>query len=172
MNYEGQRRGEAPVLPPDFRSNVGAINQAKAYWGIPSENPNPLKTKDNDYGFVRIDHQLSNRNRLSLRYNVEDAHDLNQLVGNTEDGGGIGTPSGGRDLFIRDQSVVGTVNTLLKPELVNTALVQYARRHYNFPGSRASPTWTFPTTFHWDTTSELWIPSTRAGCNSLIRWAG
>src|ERR1700682_5697029 len=49
MNYEGQRRGEAPVLPPDFRSNMAAINQAKAYLGIPSENPNPLKTKDNDY---------------------------------------------------------------------------------------------------------------------------
>lgn len=90
MNYEGQRRGEAPVLPPDFRSNVAAINQAKAYLGIPSENPNPLKTKDNDYGFVRIDHQLSNRHRLSVRYNVEDARDLNQLVGNTEDGGALG----------------------------------------------------------------------------------
>ena len=139
MNYEGQRRGEAPVLPPDFRSNVAAINQAKAYLGIPSENPNPLKTKDNDYGFVRIDHQLSNRHRLSVRYNVEDARDLNQLVGNTEDGGGIGTSSGGRDLFIRDQSVVGTINTLLKPELVNTALVQYARRHYNFPGVTGEP---------------------------------
>ena len=139
MNYEGVRRGEAPILPPDFRDNFAVINLAKSYMGIPAEDPGVLKTKDNDYGFVRIDHQLNNNNRLSLRYNVEDARDLNQLVGNTEDGGGIGAPSGGRDLFIRDQAVVGTLNTLLKPSLVNTALVQYARRHYNFPGTTGQP---------------------------------
>jgi len=57
-------------------------------------------------GSVRLDHQISKNNRLAVRYNVEDARDLNQLVGNTEDGGGIGVPSGGRDLFIRDQSLV------------------------------------------------------------------
>lgn len=139
MNYEGVRRGEAPILPPDFRNNIAVINQAKSYLGIPAEDPNPLKTKDNDYGFVRLDHRLSKNNSMALRYNVEDARDLNTLVGNTEDGGGIGAPSGGRNLFIRDQSVVGTVNTLLKPELVNTALVQYARRHYNFPGATGEP---------------------------------
>ena len=139
LNYEGVRRGEAPVLPPDFRDNIAAINAAKAYLGIPAENPNPLKTKDNDYGFARLDHQINNSNRLAIRYNVEDARDLDQLVGNTEDGGGIGTPSGGRDLFIRDQALVGTLNTLITPSLVNTALVQYARRHYNFPGATGEP---------------------------------
>jgi hypothetical protein len=139
MNYEGVRRGEAPPLPGDFRENIVTLNLAKSYLGLPPENPNPLKTKDNDYGFVRVDHQLTNNNRLAVRYNVEDARDLNQLVGNTEDGGGIGTPSGGRNLFIRDQSLVGTVNSVLKPELVNTALVQYARRHYNFPGATGEP---------------------------------
>jgi outer membrane receptor protein involved in Fe transport len=144
MNYEGVRRGEAPILPPDFRNNIDEINQAKAYLGIPGEDPNPLKTKDNDYGFVRIDHQINNNNRLAFRYNVEDARNLKTLVGNTEDGGGIGTPSGGRDLFIRDQSLVGTVATSLKPELVNTALIQYARRHYNFPGSTGEPNLDIP----------------------------
>jgi len=139
LNYEGVRRGESPILPPDFRNNITSINQAKAYLGIPAEDPNPLKTKDNDYGFARLDHQINNGNRLAVRYNVEDARDLNQLVGNTEDGGGIGTPSGGRDLFIRDQALVGTLNTLLKPELVNTALAQYSRRHYNFPGVTGEP---------------------------------
>jgi outer membrane receptor protein involved in Fe transport len=139
LNYEAVRRGEAPVLPPDFRDNFAIINQAKAYMGIPAEDSNPLKTKDNDYGFARVDHQFNNNNRFSLRYNVEDARDLNQLVGSTEDGGGIGAPSGGRNLFIRDQALVGTLNTLLKPELVNTALVQYARRHYNFPGATGQP---------------------------------
>ena len=144
LNYEGVRRGEAPILPPDFSDNILTINRAKAYMGIPGEDPNPLKTKDNDYGFARLDHQINSSNRLALRYNVEDARDLNQLVGNTEDGGGIGAPSGGRDLFIRDQSLVGTLNTLLTPSLVNTALVQYARRHYNFPGATGEPNLDIP----------------------------
>src|SRR5882724_2442717 len=144
MNYEGVRRAEAPVLPTDFRDNINFINQAKAYLGLPGENPNPNKTKNNDYGFVRLDHQISNNNRLAVRYNVEDARDLNQLVGNTEDGGGIGAPSGGRDLFIRDQSLVGSLTTLLKPDLVNTVLGQYARRHYNFPGATGEPNLDLP----------------------------
>ncbi len=139
LNYEGVRRGEAPILPPDFRANIATINLAKSYLGIPAESPNPLKTKNNDYGFARLDHQISNNNRLALRYNVEDARDLNQLVGNTEDGGGIGAPSGGRNLFIRDQSLVGTLNSSISTQLVNTALVQYARRHYNFPGATGQP---------------------------------
>jgi hypothetical protein len=79
-----------------------------------------------------------------LRYNVEDARDGNELVGNTEDGGGLAVPSGGRNLFIRDQSLVGTLNSVLKPSLVNTALVQYARRHYNFPGATGQPNLDLP----------------------------
>ena len=138
-NYEGARRGEAPTLPPDFRSNFTTINLAKSYLGIPAENLNTLKTKDNDYGFIRLDHNFTENSRTALRYNVEDARDLNQLVGNTEDGGGIGTSSGGRNLFIRDQSVVGTLDTALRPNLINTALVQYSRRHYNFPGVTGQP---------------------------------
>jgi outer membrane receptor protein involved in Fe transport len=139
MNYEGQRRAESPILPPDLRTNIAAIDQAKAYLGLAPENLGTLKTKNNDYGFVRLDHQLTANQRLSLRYNVEDARDLNQLVGNTEDGGGVGTPSGGRNLFIRDQSVVGTLDSSVRPNLINTALVQYARRHYNFPGATGEP---------------------------------
>src|SRR5262249_43147942 len=59
LNYEGVRRGESPILPPGFRDNIASINQAKAYLGIPAEDPNPLKTKDNDYGFARLDHQIN-----------------------------------------------------------------------------------------------------------------
>jgi outer membrane receptor protein involved in Fe transport len=143
-NYEGQRRQEAPVLPPDYLNNLTAINQAKTYLGIPQENPDILKAKSNDYGFVRLDHQLSQGNRLAVRYNIEDARDPNQLVGNTEDGGGIGVPSGGRNLFINDQSVVATVNSLVKDNLVNTFLFQFARRHYDFPGTTGQPNLDIP----------------------------
>jgi hypothetical protein len=70
---------------------------------------------------------------------VEDSRNSGELVGQTLDGGGIGVPSGGRDLFIRDQSLVGTLDSTLTPTLVNTVLVQYARRHYNFPAMTGQP---------------------------------
>ena len=83
---------------------------------------------------------------MSLRYSVEDGRDLNQLVGSTLDGGGIGAPSSGHDVFLRDQSLVGTVATTISPNLVNSVLVQYARRHYNFPGVTGQPNLDIPNT--------------------------
>jgi len=42
-----------------------------------------------------VDHQLSDNHNLAIRYNIQDARDLNQLVGQTLDAGGIGAPSAG-----------------------------------------------------------------------------
>ncbi|MGB8522885.1 MAG: TonB-dependent receptor, partial [Candidatus Acidiferrales bacterium] len=145
-NYEGQRRAESPTFPSVFYQNLGLINESKAALGIAPENPNILKTKDNDYGIIKADYQINSNNRLSLRYNVEDGRDLNQLVGSTLDGGGIGAPSSGHNLFLRDQSLVGTVSTIIKPNLVNSVLAQYARRHYDFPGVTGQPNLDIPNT--------------------------
>jgi outer membrane receptor protein involved in Fe transport len=155
LNYEGKRRGESPTYAPDLFGNIANIDKAKAYLGLSPEGCNlppaqcplsptaylqgVLKTVNNDYGFARLDHQINTNNRLAIRYIVEDARDTGELIGNTEDGGGIGSPSGARNLFIRDQSLVGTLNSVLKPNLVNTVLGQYARRHYNFPGATGEP---------------------------------
>ena len=155
LNYEGKRRGESPTYAPDLYNNIANIDQAKGYLGLSPEGcdrppaqctgspfsylKSVLKTNDNDYGFARLDHQINSNNRLAIRYVVEDARDMGELIGNTEDGGGIGNPSGARNLFIRDQSLVGTINTVLKPNLVNTVLGQYSRRHYNFPGATGEP---------------------------------
>ncbi len=155
LNYEAKRRGASPTYAPSLFANIAAIDQAKGYLGLSPEGcslkpaqctgtpfsylQGVLKTVDNDYGFARLDHQINSNNRFALRYVVEDARDLGELIGNTEDGGGIGTPSGARNLFIRDQSVVGTLNSVLRPNLVNTVLGQYSRRHYNFPGATGEP---------------------------------
>jgi outer membrane receptor protein involved in Fe transport len=155
LNYEGRRSAQSPTYAPDLFSNIANIDQAKAYLGLSPEGCNlppaqctlsptaylqsVLKTVNNDYGFARLDHQINTNNRLAIRYIVEDARDLGELIGNTEDGGGVGSPSGARNLFIRDQSLVGTLNSVLKPNLVNTVLGQYARRHYNFPGATGEP---------------------------------
>ncbi len=155
INYEGKRRAESPVYPPDLINNLTLVDDAKAVLGLAPEGCTTglstcngtnfsylnafLKTADDDWGFVRLDHQISANNRLGVRYNVEDTRALGELVGQTLDGGGIGTPSGGRNLFIRDQSLFGTLDSSLKPSLINSVLVQWARRHYNFPGATGQP---------------------------------
>jgi hypothetical protein len=167
MNYEGKRSAQSPVYPPDLVNNILLIDQAKALMGLapegcigalatcfPNFSGNPanitqaqafgyldgfLKTGNDDFGFARIDHQITTNNRLAIRYNAEDIRALNELVGNTLDGGGIGVPSGGRNLYVRDQAIVATVNTVLSPSLVNTVLAQYARRHYQFYGATGQP---------------------------------
>jgi outer membrane receptor protein involved in Fe transport len=155
LNYEGRRSAQSPTYAPDLFSNITNIDQAKGYLGLSPEGctlppaqctlsptqylQSVLKTVNNDYGFARFDYQINPNNRLALRYVIEDARDTGELIGNTEDGGGIGSPSGARNLFIRDQSVVATENSVLKPNLVNTVLGQYSRRHYNFPGATGEP---------------------------------
>ncbi|HYL61336.1 MAG TPA: TonB-dependent receptor [Candidatus Methylomirabilis sp.] len=145
-NYEGQRRGESPTYPQTLLGDLNLINSAKALLGLPPENLNVLKTKDTDNALVKIDHQINANNRLSARYNIFDGRELNLLVGDTLDGGGIGAPSSGHNAFIRDQDVVGTLNSQVTPDIVNTALVQWGRRHYNFPGDTGQPNLDIPNT--------------------------
>jgi hypothetical protein len=103
---------------------------------------------------------LGASHQLSIRYNIEDARDLNQLVGATLDGGGIGAPSSGHNVFLNDQSMSGTLTTQIGSNMINTALGQYARRRYNFPGVTGDPISTFPMTCCSDITL---VSSTRSG---------
>jgi hypothetical protein len=115
LNYEGQRRADAPVQSPELVDNLALINAAKTILGIPGENINALKTQDTDRGLAKVDHQLTKNNRLSLRYNIEDGRSLNVLIGDTLDGGGIGAQSSAHNNFLRDQSLVGIVTSQLTP---------------------------------------------------------
>ena len=139
VNYEGQRRGQSPQYPGLLVSNLAAINQVKSSFGLAPENLNVLKTADIDNGFIKLDHQLSDRNRLSARYSIQDGTNLNMLVGETLDGGGIGAPSSGRNGDLRDQDLVGTLTTTLSENKVNSFLVQWARRNYGFAGVTGQP---------------------------------
>jgi len=155
LNYDGKRQANSPIFAPSLFNNITVLDQAKAYLGLSPEGcfqplaqctgtpqsylNSVLKTNDNDYGFARLDYQVNKTNQVSVRYNIEDARDLGELIGQTEDGGGVGTPSGARNLFVRDQSLSSTWTTELKPTLINTFLFQYARRHYNFPGATGEP---------------------------------
>jgi len=139
VNYEGQRRAQSPTFPAVLVSNLAAINALKTSLGIPAEKLNVLKTADVDNGFVKVDHQFNNTNRLSVRYSIQDATALNLMVGETLDGGGIGAPSAGRNGLTRDQALVGTWNSQFTPALVNSVLGQWARRNYGFLGVTGEP---------------------------------
>src|SRR4029077_13951497 len=67
LNYEGQRRAEAPVQSPELINNLALINAAKSILGIDPENTTALKTQDTDRGLVKVDHQISANNRLTVR---------------------------------------------------------------------------------------------------------
>jgi len=143
-NYEGQRLAESPTYPATLIGNLSTFDAAKVALGLPPENLGALKTLDNDNGFTRLDQQINTNNRLTIHYGVVDTRDMNVLVGDTLDGGGIGAPSDGHNTSLRDQSLVGTLNSLLRPDLVNTFLAQYARRHYNFPAVTGQPNLDLP----------------------------
>lgn len=145
-NYEGQRRAESPTYPVTLLNDLVLFNAAKAALNIAPEDLNVLKTADSDNGFIKVDHQFNQSNRLMLHYTIYDSRNLNLLVGDTLDGGGVGAPSGGHNAFIRDQSLVSVFNSVLNPALVNTFLGQYARRHYDFPGVTGQPTLDIPNT--------------------------
>jgi hypothetical protein len=139
VNYEGQRRAQSPTYPALLVQNLAAINAVKQSFGIAPEDLNVLKTADVDNGFIKVDHQFNEKNRLSARYSIQDGNDLNMLVGETLDGGGIGAPSSGRNGLLRDQALVGTLNTQLSDTKINDALLQWARRNYGFPGTTGQP---------------------------------
>jgi hypothetical protein len=146
MNYEGQRRAEAPTQSPELTNNLALIDAAKTILFGPgfSENIAALKTQDTDRGLIKLDHQINANNRLTVRYNIEDGRSLGVLVGDTLDGGGIGAPSSGHNNYLRDQSLVASLSTQLTPSIVNTALGQYARRHSTFPGATGQPNLDLP----------------------------
>lgn len=144
VNYEGQRRGQSPTYPGLLVANLGAINAVKASYGLAPENLGVLTTANVDNGFVKLDHQINDKNRISARYSIQDATDLNMLVGQTLDGGGIGAPSSGRNGLLRDQSIVGAWTTTLNSNQVNDMLVQWAQRNYGFPGTTGQPNLDIP----------------------------
>jgi len=138
-NYEGQRRGQSPTYPAVLVDNLDAINTVKTSFGLTPENLNVLQTADMDNGFLKFDYSLSDANRISARYSIQDARDSDMLVGSTLDGGGIGAPSSGHNGSLRDQAFVSTLTSVLSQSAVNSVLVQWARRNYGFPGVTGEP---------------------------------
>jgi outer membrane receptor protein involved in Fe transport len=136
-NYEAQRRGESPFYNSAVLKNIHAINEVKALYGLAPE-PNlasVLRTNDSDNGFVRIDHRFSENENAFVRYFVNDGRLLNQSPLND----GFDLPSAFKDNFYRDQSLAGTLASVINPSLVNELRLQYARRSFDFPTVSTQP---------------------------------
>jgi Carboxypeptidase regulatory-like domain len=167
VNYEGNRSAQSPLLASDLvandalpTGNLELIDLAKQQMGLAPEgcsaglsvcgsNLTPQQAfsflngfttnYNDDNGFLRIDQQVNANNRVAIRYNVEDVRASGELVGDPLDDNGIAVPSAGRDLFTRDQAVVATWSDLISPNVANSLVAQYARRHYYFPGATGQP---------------------------------
>jgi outer membrane receptor protein involved in Fe transport len=136
-NYEAQRRGESPFYNSAVLANIGAINQVKAIYGLAPEPPlgSVLRTNDTDNGFLRIDHRFSDSENLFVRYFVNDGRLLNQSPLND----GFDLPSAFKDNFYRDQSLAGTLASVIDPKVVNELRMQFARRSFDFPTVSTQP---------------------------------
>jgi outer membrane receptor protein involved in Fe transport len=136
-NYEAQRRGESPFYNSAVLANIKAINEVKAIYGLAAE-PNlgsVLRTNDSDNGFARVDHRFSDSENMFLRYFINDGRLLNQSPLND----GFDLPSAFKRNFYRDQSIAGTLASVINPKLVNELRMQFARRSFDFPTVSTQP---------------------------------
>jgi Carboxypeptidase regulatory-like domain len=137
-NYEAQRRGESPFYNSAVLSNIGLINTLKTtLFNLPAE-PNlgsVLRTNDTDNGFLRLDHSFGTNQNLFIRYFVNDGRLLNQSPLND----GFDLPSAFKNNFYRDQSIAGTLASVISPKLVNELRMQFARRSFDFPTVTTQP---------------------------------
>ena len=145
-NYEGQRHGESPFYNSVILANIGdSVNPApgtinfvkKNVFGLPTEPAglNVLRTADTNNGFARLDHNFNDRQTFMVRYFVSEGSFLNQSPLND----GFDLPSGFKNNFINDQSVVGSLTSVLTPSIVNQFRAQFARRSFDFPTATTQP---------------------------------
>lgn len=137
-NYEGQRHAESPFYNSEVLQNIAAINQVKTQiFGLPAEPAlgSVIRSNDTDNGFVRVDHSFTPNEQLFVRYFVNDGRLLNQSPLNN----GFDLPSAFKDTFYRDQSLAGTLTSILPDGLVNEFRYQFARRSFSFPTVTTQP---------------------------------
>jgi hypothetical protein len=137
-NYEVQRRGESPFYNSAVLTNIHAINELKTnVYGLPAEPAlgSVLRTNNSDNGFLRFDHSFGEKENMFVRYFINDGRLVNQSPLND----GFDLPSAFKDNFYRDQSVAGTLASVINPKVVNELRMQFARRSFDFPTVSTQP---------------------------------
>lgn len=134
-NYEGQRRSENSYYNSIILQNITAINSFKTAFGLAPEQLNVNRVSDYDNFIVKLDHSFTKNEYGFLRYFFNDGRLTNVSPLND----GFDLPSGFKDNFLRDQSLVGSLNSVLSSHFVNEVRGQYAHRTFNFPTDTTQP---------------------------------
>src|SRR5437773_4748108 len=117
-------------------TNIAAINNVKKnVWGLPAENLFVTRSINYDNGLVKLNHNLSDRESLFVRYFINDQRATNLSPLND----GFDLPSGFKNNSFRDQSIVGNLVSVFSSSLVNEARGQYAHRFFDFPTVSTQP---------------------------------
>ena len=135
-NYEGQRHSESPYYNSAVLANLNAINLVKVNtFGLAPENLRVNRTINYDNGLFKLDHSFSPKESMFVRYFVNDQRGTNLSPLND----GFDLPSGFKNNFFRDQSVVGDLVSVFSNSLLNEARLQYAHRFFDFPTVTTQP---------------------------------
>ena len=134
-NYEGQRRSENPFYNSVILGNLAQINQFKTNFGLPTEALNVNRTSDYDNFLIKLDHSITDREYLFLRYFFNDGRLTNVSPLND----GFDLPSGFKDNNLRDQSLVGSLSSTFSTNLINDLRIQYGHRTFDFPTVTTQP---------------------------------
>jgi hypothetical protein len=134
-NYEGQRRSENPFYNSVILANITAINTFKAAFGLAPENLHLTRNSDYDNFLVKVDHSFSQHQYAFFRYFFNDGRLTNVSPLND----GFDLPSGFKDNYLRDQSLVGSLNSVVSDHLNNELRGQFAHRTFNFPTDTTQP---------------------------------
>ena len=133
-NYEGQRRSESPIYNSVILNNIGGINTALTSFGLAPENLRVNRESNYDNFIIKVDHLLTRRNYLSVRYFFNNLNLTN--VSALNDGGDL--PSSFRNNHVRDNSLVASL-TSTSTRWVNDVRFVYAKRTFDFPAVIAEP---------------------------------
>lgn len=128
-NYEGQRRAESNKFSSIILNNLAAISAVKAFYGLTQETSNSLRSNDYNGFLLKLDHKLNEKNGLAFRYNLLDSNTTGFLGG-----GGRASPASttARNNRTFDQSFLVSETAMLRPQVVNEARLQWARRSFDF----------------------------------------
>jgi hypothetical protein len=122
VNYEGQRKSKQVGFSNAFIQNLESINQRKADFGLPSEDPSVLPSDNYNELFIRVDRKFNKNVTAFARYNLFDNGLKAQFVG------GSILPSAGDNTLTRNQTIMGSSTALLKDNLLNEFSAGYSLR--------------------------------------------
>ncbi|HEX7288328.1 MAG TPA: carboxypeptidase regulatory-like domain-containing protein, partial [Candidatus Angelobacter sp.] len=134
-NYEGQRRSENPFYNSVILANLASINQFKKNFGLAPEQLNVTRRSDYDNFLIKLDHSFTEHQYAFFRYFLNDGRLTNVSPLND----GFDLPSGFKDNFLRDQSLVGSLNSVISARFSNEVRGQFAHRTFNFPTDTTQP---------------------------------